>query len=68
MTKVRRSTLPDHRDPDFDRKMLAWKFQVQCEMHELALITRETIAATKVMITEADKLLAHIHAERFRLS
>jgi hypothetical protein len=21
-------------DPHFDRKMLAWAFQVQCEMHE----------------------------------
>lgn len=47
------------RDPDFDRKMLAWTFHVQCEMHELVLITKETIAATRRMIAEADRILAH---------
>lgn len=46
------------RDPDFDRRMLAWAFQVQCEMHELVLTTQETIAATKLMIAEVDRMLA----------
>lgn len=48
----------NNRDPDFDRKMLAWAFQVQCEMHELVLITKKTVTATKAMIAEADRILA----------
>jgi hypothetical protein len=49
-------------DPHFDRKMLTWAFQVQCEMHETLLITRQTIAATKLMIAEADRMLARDEA------
>jgi hypothetical protein len=48
----------DIRDPDFGRKILAWAFQAQCEMHELFLITKGTIAATRIMIAEADRILA----------
>lgn len=48
----------DTNDPNFDRKMLAWTFQAQCQMHELVLRTQETIAATKLMITEADRMVA----------
>lgn len=48
----------DVRDPDFHRRMLARAFQVQCEMKELILITEETIAATRVMIAHADRILA----------
>ena len=45
-------------DPDFRGQMLAWAFQAQSEMHETVLITKETIAATRVMIAEADRILA----------
>jgi hypothetical protein len=38
--------------------MLAWALQAQCEMHELVLITTETIAATRILIAEADRILA----------
>jgi hypothetical protein len=45
-------------DPDFGRKMLAWASQVQCEMHELVLVTKETIVSTRIMIAEANRILA----------
>lgn len=51
-------------DPNFDRKMLAWAFHVQCEMRELVLITKETVAATKVLIAEADRILARNQAAK----
>jgi hypothetical protein len=47
----------DTSDPNFDRKMLAWTFRMQGEMHELIMLSRETIAATKLMIAEADRML-----------
>jgi hypothetical protein len=47
-------------DPDFGQQMLVWALQVQCEMHELVLNTKETIAATKAMIAEVDRMLAPV--------
>lgn len=47
-------------DPDFDRKTLAGAFQMHREMLQLVSITRDTIAATRVMIAEADRILARI--------
>jgi hypothetical protein len=45
-------------DPDFGRNMLGWASRAKCEMHELCLMTKETIAATRVMIAEADRMIA----------
>jgi hypothetical protein len=42
---------------DFDRNMLVRAFQLQCKMHELVLITRETIASTLLAMAQADRLL-----------
>jgi hypothetical protein len=45
-------------NPDLHRIALARAFRMQCEMHELFLITKETVAATRAMIAEADRILA----------
>jgi hypothetical protein len=50
----------DSRDPDFDRKMLARASRVRCEMHELILLTKETIATTRALMAEADRMIAHL--------
>jgi hypothetical protein len=47
----------DVRDPNFGRDMCLWAFQTQCEPHELVVVSRETIAATRVMIAQADHIL-----------
>jgi hypothetical protein len=48
----------DISDPDYPKQVLAWALQAQCEMHELVLLTTETIAATRILIAEADRMLA----------
>jgi hypothetical protein len=47
----------DVRDPNFSRDMLLWAFQTQCEMNHLILASKATIAATRIMIAEADRIL-----------
>jgi hypothetical protein len=37
--------------------MLAWVQQAQCEMCELVLITKETVAAAKIRMAEAERIL-----------
>ena len=44
-------------DPDFHERLLAWASQAQCEMRELILITKETIATTKAIIADVDRML-----------
>ena len=48
----------DIRDRNFSRDMLLWAFEAQCEMTRLILASRATVAATRVMIAEADRILA----------
>ena len=48
----------DSRDANLDWKRLARTFQIQCEMHEIVLTTKATIAATRLLIAEADRILA----------
>ena len=48
----------DTRDPNFDWKRLSRTFQMQCEMHETVLTTRATVAATRLLLAEADRILA----------
>jgi len=38
--------------------LLLWAMQTQSEIHELVIASKRTIAATKVMIAEADRMLA----------
>ena len=50
----------DPRDPDFVRKALVQSFRARCEMHELVLMTKDTIATTRALLVEADRMLAHM--------
>ena len=50
----------DIRDPDFHRIALARALQAQREMHELVLITKETIATTRALMARADRMIASI--------
>jgi hypothetical protein len=55
------SRLPFHldiRDVNFKRDMHLWAFQTQSEIISLVLATRKMIDATRVMIAEADRILA----------
>jgi hypothetical protein len=60
MGQARHLMRPDPRDPDFDRKALAWAFQARCEIHELTLATTKMIDATRALIAEADRMLAEM--------
>ena len=48
----------DVRDPNFHRDMLSWAFAMQSEIHELVLATRETIALSRGIMADADRLIA----------
>jgi hypothetical protein len=50
----------DSRDPDFDRKMLAFIGKARCDMDELVSISKETVASTRVMLAEADRMLLQL--------
>ena len=45
-------------DPEFSRKYLLWAHQVQCEIVELLAGSRETLANSRALMLEADRLLA----------
>ena len=54
-----RALLPlDIHDPNFARDMRLWALQTQSEIHDLVIASKNTIAATRVMIAEADRMLA----------
>jgi hypothetical protein len=48
----------DSRDPNFAREMLEWSEQTRREIQEVLASTRRTIATTRVLIAEADLILA----------
>jgi hypothetical protein len=48
----------DIRDPDFPRKCVAWQQQQQCEIADLIARTKETLTAARLLIQEADRILA----------
>jgi hypothetical protein len=48
----------DVRYSNFDHNLFLWAFQMQCEIHELVLATRETIAVSRAMIADTDRILA----------
>jgi len=48
----------DVRDPNFHCDILSWAFAMQSEIHELVLATRETIAVSRVIMADADRLIA----------
>jgi hypothetical protein len=56
---VQRQLIPptDVRDPNFARDMHLWARQTQCELHELVVASKETIAVTRAMIALADRIL-----------
>ena len=48
----------DTRDPAFARKYFLWARQVQCEVVELVAGSKETLAQSRALLLEADRLLA----------
>jgi hypothetical protein len=48
----------DIRDPDFAGKYLSWTHQLRCDMDELIAGTRATLAESRALLQEADRLLA----------
>ncbi len=55
------SHLPFHldpRDPNFSRDRNLWRVGMYCELHELIDKTKETVAQTRALILEADRILA----------
>jgi hypothetical protein len=46
----------DVRDANFARDMRLWALQTSRELHELVVASRETIALTKAMIAQADRI------------
>jgi hypothetical protein len=48
----------DARDPDFARQCLLWSSQTRCEIQEVIASTKHTIAISRALIAEADRLLA----------
>ena len=48
----------DVRDPDFARKYFLWAHQLQCEVVELVAGSKETLAESRTLMLEADRLLA----------
>ena len=48
----------DIRHPHFTRDMRTWACQMTCEIHESVMATRETIAASKALMAQAERILA----------
>jgi hypothetical protein len=48
----------DPDDPDFGCKSRSWAFEVQCQMNELILRTRETVDESRELAAEVDRLLS----------
>lgn len=48
----------DIRDPEFRHNLLLWSLATRCEIHELVLGTRKTIAASRLAMADADRVLA----------
>lgn len=48
----------DVRAADLAREMASWSFEFQCEVQELLLVSKRTIATSKTLIAEADRILA----------
>lgn len=48
----------DFCDRNFHHIALARAFQAQCEIREIILVTKETIATTRALVAEADRMLA----------
>ena len=48
---------PDIRDPDFRKLCAIWTDQMMSEMGETVAITRHTIAQSKLLLKEADRIL-----------
>lgn len=48
----------DVHDPDFAKRMLQWAWQVQLDMHRTVAATHETIAISRMLIADADRLLS----------
>ncbi len=47
----------DPRDPQFPQKAVMSNSQTQCELMETIVATRETIATSKALLAEADRIL-----------
>jgi hypothetical protein len=45
-------------DPDFPGKCLSWTHQLQCDISELIAGSKETLAESRGLMREADRLLA----------
>jgi len=48
----------DVRDPNFRARCEVWAIQTRFEIEEMFVLTNETIATSKALIEEADRLLA----------
>jgi hypothetical protein len=48
----------DLRHPDFLRQWRAWAIQFRTDVSEASIATKESIAASKALMTEADRILA----------
>lgn len=46
------------RGPGFARDMLFWSFQMESEVRETIAATRRTIATSKALMVEMDRILA----------
>ena len=49
----------DTRDPDFPRQAQAWAGEVQGEIAQLVAQTKSTIAESRTLVAEIDRILAH---------
>jgi len=45
-------------DPNFRGQLAAWTIQIRSEIEEMFVLTNETIATSKALIEETDRLLA----------
>jgi hypothetical protein len=52
----------DVRHPDFLRHYCSWAFQCRTDMMEAVIATRKSIATTKALMAEADRILARRYA------
>jgi hypothetical protein len=48
----------DPRDPNFAREMLSWSLQTRCEISELLANATETLATSRALMAQTDRLLA----------
>jgi hypothetical protein len=48
----------DSRDPNFAREMLAWSEQTRRDIGEALVGTRRSIAASKALMAQTDRILA----------